>query len=139
MACLLPRYDANTTLMAQMTRRAERDALTLHALNPRVPLLTEVWTMLLVVKESHFLNRDGARRGFVPLEDYVADGGDPAHFPPHREVYLPAEFLKGWRVMARRWWPGAELAPPAQAKARKRKPAPAQARGEDPADSKQTL
>ncbi len=107
--------------MAIMARQIEHDALSLHQLNPAVPLLTEVWTMLVVVKESHFLNRDGGRRGFIPLEDYLQDGGDPSHFPPHREVYLPAEFLKGWRVMARRWWPGAELAPPAPSKTRKKK------------------
>lgn len=52
------------------------------------------------------MNRLETQRGMMTLSEYKtrhADVFDPKHFPPHRPMFLPAEFLVGWRVHARRF------------------------------------
>lgn len=58
-------------------------------------------------KESRILNRLETQRGFLPLKEYLAKTPSEltgrSHFPPEREIFLPSEFLVGWRIYARRF------------------------------------
>ncbi|SCV73151.1 BQ2448_7076 [Microbotryum intermedium] len=68
-------YDQNTILMQKMLNRMTKDVVEINASRIRNrqtpwPKLDEVWTMVVFKKESSFLNRTGARRGFMPLQEY---------------------------------------------------------------------
>ncbi|ORY55963.1 hypothetical protein BCR35DRAFT_309939 [Leucosporidium creatinivorum] len=105
-------YDAATALQQVMLRRMQID---LDATNAQrasqklsaYPDLNEVWSIQMYKKESRILNRLETQRGFLPLKEYLdkipSNLTDRSHFPPEREIFLPSEFLVGWRIYARRF------------------------------------
>lgn len=107
-------YDSGTILMQGLLLRVQRDIEAQNASiqsrasgEPLLAPLSEVWSTHLHRREASFFSRLGERRGFMSLEDYLAKtpGADPTHFPPHRPIYMPNEFLRPWQIVARAWSP----------------------------------
>ena len=70
--------------------------------------------------------------GFLPLAEYLAkypSVATPTHFPPHRKIYLPNEFLAGWRIYVRRFGRDQDLTVKTT-KTRRKGPSKGQKKGE---------
>jgi hypothetical protein len=83
-------------------------------------------------KESRILNRLETQRGFLPLKEYLSKTSPSetshAHFPPERDIFLPSEFLTGWRVYARSFGRNEDLTVKSKKVRRKSGPAKGRAR-----------
>ena len=111
-------YDSGTILMQGLLLRVQRDIekanqtrLTRQSGAPLLSPLSEVWSTHLHRREASFFSRLGERRGFMTLDDYLAKspGADRHHFPPHRLIYMPNEFLRPWQIVARAWSPNDDM------------------------------
>ncbi|GAA6063693.1 hypothetical protein JCM10212_000272 [Sporobolomyces blumeae] len=102
-------YDATTRLQQTLIGRVFDDLEATNAhrvaqgLQPYPPL-SEAWTMHMTKRDSRIMSRVETRRGFIPLDDYLAKYTESKreHFMPIREAYLPPELLRGWVVYAKR-------------------------------------
>ncbi|SCZ87291.1 BZ3500_MvSof-1268-A1-R1_Chr2-2g04757 [Microbotryum saponariae] len=104
-------YHAQTHSIQCAIRRAQHDLAKTN--RERVadgldayPEINELWLINGHNKASRVLHRDERQRGMIPLDEYLvkhASVTDPKHFPPHRSILLPWEFLKRYRFYARRF------------------------------------
>ncbi|GAA5892777.1 hypothetical protein JCM6882_000577 [Rhodosporidiobolus microsporus] len=102
-------YDASTRLLQTLIARVHDDlaATNMHRAQmglPAYPPCTMAWTMHMTKRDSRIMSRLETRRGFIPLEDYLVKHPETnrSYFPPHRQCYLPPEYLRGWTVYAKR-------------------------------------
>lgn len=101
--------------------------------SPSSELISIIWTTAeMYKKESRILNRLETQRGFLPLKEYLAktpsDLTNDSHFPPKRDIFLPSEFLTGWRIYARRFGRQEDLTVKSKKVRRKSGPAKGRAR-----------
>ncbi|SCV70191.1 BQ2448_1585 [Microbotryum intermedium] len=104
-------YHAQSHIIQCAIRRAQDDLA--HTNRERAaaglnsyPEINELWLINGHNKASRVLYRDERQRGMIPLDEYLAKYAgvtDPKHFPPHRSILLPWEFLKRYRFYARRF------------------------------------
>ncbi|BGP21630.1 hypothetical protein Rt10032_c01g0334 [Rhodotorula toruloides] len=102
-------FDATSLMLSSLVQRADADIRALNADKlargeAPIPNLQHVWTMLFFKPSSRVLSSLIKKRGFMLLEDYLQAYPDtPATlFPPHRQIYLPADRQQGWTILVRR-------------------------------------
>ncbi|GAA5906035.1 uncharacterized protein JCM6883_002530 [Sporobolomyces salmoneus] len=98
-------YEATTRLLQTLIARAHDELAETNAERarqnlPPYPPLTTAWTMHMTKRDSRIMSRVETRRGFIPLEEYLASHPESRRecFAPIRETYLPPELLRGWTV-----------------------------------------
>ncbi|GAA5985454.1 hypothetical protein JCM10908_006983 [Rhodotorula pacifica] len=101
-------YEASTRLLQHLLARVQEDLVTLNAERegmqlPAYPLLHTAWNLQMTKRDSRIMSRLEARRGFVPLADFLVKYPDVGleHFPPQCETYLPPEYLRGFTINAK--------------------------------------
>ncbi|KAM0747036.1 hypothetical protein T439DRAFT_329300 [Meredithblackwellia eburnea MCA 4105] len=102
-------FNATTVLMQNLLRRLDFDIVELNSLrdavSPPLPHLSRVkqaWIMMFFKKDSRLYRDLISRRGFYDIDEYIAKfGGDVTHFAPHRPIWLPIQYQKGWKFLVR--------------------------------------
>ncbi|GAA5876002.1 hypothetical protein JCM16303_006989 [Sporobolomyces ruberrimus] len=107
-------YDATTLLLQALCTRVQRDQRLENQARqargePLLPKVERVFTMLFFKTGSRMITQLTKKRGFAPLEEYLAANprADPlaasplSSFPPHRPIYLGVERQRGWIVLVR--------------------------------------
>ncbi|ORY55962.1 hypothetical protein BCR35DRAFT_309938 [Leucosporidium creatinivorum] len=102
-------YDAASRLMQSMFRHVQNDIASINFARqqqslPPMPLLKQAWSLHMIKKDSRIMSRIETRRGFLPVDDYLAKYPDSSRtdFAPARPVFFPPELLKGWHVYVKR-------------------------------------
>ena len=91
-------FDATTRMLVALIGRVDADREAMNAGRARagragLPEVKQVWTLMFFKRESRLVAHLEKKRGFVPLNEYLAKWGDSsaAEFAPERECYIPRE------------------------------------------------
>ncbi|KAM0755380.1 hypothetical protein T439DRAFT_375755 [Meredithblackwellia eburnea MCA 4105] len=102
-------FDATTIMMQKLLFRIRQDICELNADRQQagespLPKLEKAWQMTPFQKEGKLVGHLLNRRGYLRFERYLSKypDTDETHFYPHRQIYLPSEFLKGWHILVRK-------------------------------------
>lgn len=98
-------FDATTRMLVALIARVEEDLREMNEFNERtgvarLPEVKQIWTLMFFKRESRMMAHLEKKRGFVPLNEYLAKWVDSsaAEFAPERECYIPRE--RKWRPAA---------------------------------------
>ncbi|GAA5893950.1 hypothetical protein JCM6882_003136 [Rhodosporidiobolus microsporus] len=100
-------FDATTVLMDDVIKRVRADVHELNAAREREGFepYPEPWCVwgITPFKADSRMTQSLSRRGLEFLEDYVATNPktDLTCFPPHREIHIPNEFVKTFKIFIR--------------------------------------
>ncbi|GAA5842454.1 hypothetical protein JCM11251_007319 [Rhodosporidiobolus azoricus] len=100
-------FDATTVLMDECFKRIRSDVHELNAAREREGFepYPEPWCVwgITPFKADSRMTQSLSRRGLDFLEDYVATRPqiDMTCFPPHREIHIPNEFVKAFKIFIR--------------------------------------
>ncbi|KAM0748944.1 hypothetical protein T439DRAFT_382037 [Meredithblackwellia eburnea MCA 4105] len=100
-------FDATTILMQLLLRRVSRDIVIENSVRlsegkEEYPQLDKAWLTTFFRKDSKLTTHLVNRRGFHKLEDFLIKYPKTNAADFERPIYIPAEYLSGWHILARK-------------------------------------